>query len=245
MRALITGGAGFLGSQLYRLLLELGHDVIVLDDYSTGSLDNLRGVPGPMLNRRWHLHGSVTDEADVGRAMAMAPDVVFHLAAQVDVGASAGDPLHDADTNVMGTLRMLEASARAEVPRFVFASTAAVFGDTADVYATERAPIAPYGASKTAAEVYVRLYNRLYNMACTTAVFSNIYGPRQAPGRGAVNPPDRGPVGSPTSGVRTGQRRRWLRLPEGAHHVDGPRAAQRRPLVEVVRPGVLLVARRE
>lgn len=199
MRVLVTGGAGFIGSHLVDRLLDAGHEVRVFDNYSTGSAFNL-----------WSAHqrgartitGSVAWRPDVDRAFAECPpDVVYHLAAQVDVRRSAENPGQDADTNVLGTLHMLQAAELWGVQRFVFVSSSAVFGDCgvqpADLH-TAYQPISPYGASKAAAEGYVAMYGRRGVMAglqaanpveavnkamkTTTVLFSNVYGPRQRGG---------------------------------------------------------------
>jgi UDP-glucose 4-epimerase len=196
MRVLVTGGAGFIGSHLVDMLLGFGYDVVVLDDYSTGSRVNLTGMmvdrPGRQM---WRLDGSVARPVDVERAMALGPDVVFHLAAQVDVRRSAEAPRDDAMVNVMGTITMLQAAETAGVRRFVFVSSAAIFGDQnvedanyrGRVHELQPSPISPYGAAKAAAELYVELYDRRGGMSCSTVVLSNVYGPRQRPGTGAVN----------------------------------------------------------
>jgi len=197
MRVLITGGGGFIGSHLVDLLVDQRHDVAVLDDWTTGSLGNLgslyQQVRDDPTRKRIHT-GSVVSAAAVAHALDPVPEVVFHLAAQVDVGASVANPVADARTNVTGTLRMLEASAAAGVRRFVFVSTAAIFGSRGPTAYSQVAsePISPYGASKAAAELYVELYDRMgvdgyHNMVCSTVVFSNVYGPRQRPDFGAVN----------------------------------------------------------
>lgn len=207
VKVLVTGGAGFIGSNLVDALLDAGHDVAVLDNFTSGSRDNLKAAADAArgsFRTLPPLHivtGSVTWLPDVTRVMEdFRPEVVYHLAAQVDVGASAEHPTIDAATNVGGTVNVLEAAKQAGVRRFVFVSSAAIFGNApaptsygGGGYVDWREePISPYGASKAAAGAYVDLYDRMganghHNMVCSTVVFSNVYGPRQAPGRGAVS----------------------------------------------------------
>lgn len=201
-RVLVSGGAGFIGSNLVDALLEAGHEVWVFDRFTTGREQNLKAaLLGYAAAGRFRvITGSVTRSTDVTRAMFEArPHIVYHLAARTDVAESVADPLRDLIVNVSGTAQMLKVAEAADVRRFVFASSAAIFGD-AGVSTTLRmgpdglgvAPISPYGAGKAAAMLYVDLYDRLgasgrAPMLTDTVIFSNVYGPRQAPGRGAVN----------------------------------------------------------
>ena len=173
MRALVTGGAGFIGSNLVDALLARDHEVTVLDDLSTGRRENLD--PRARL-----VEGSVTAPPDVG-----APDTVFHLAAQIDVRRAVEDPAHDAAVNVGGTATMLELARRTGARRFVLASTGgAIYGDAEVIPTPEDAPVAPlspYGASKAAAEQYAALYSRLHGLSTVALRFANVYGPRQDP----------------------------------------------------------------
>ncbi len=176
MKALITGGAGFIGSHLVDALLERGDAVAVVDDLSSGRRERVPdGVP---------LY--VTDIADIAEPMERErPDVVFHLAAQVDVRKSVADPAYDARLNVTGTASVLEAARRAGVRRVLFASTGgALYGESAPLPTPESArlePFSPYGASKAAAEVYLGLFTRLYGLSTLALRFGNVYGPRQDP----------------------------------------------------------------
>ncbi|HTE58703.1 MAG TPA: NAD-dependent epimerase/dehydratase family protein [Solirubrobacteraceae bacterium] len=176
MRALVTGGAGFIGSHLVDALLARGDAVSVVDDLSTGRRENVPdGVP---------LH--VTDIATIGVAMAAErPEVVFHLAAQVDVRKSVADPAHDARVNVAGTATVLEAARVAGARRVLLASTGgALYGESAPLPTPEDAalePFSPYGASKAAAETYLALYTRLHDLSTMALRFGNVYGPRQDP----------------------------------------------------------------
>lgn len=191
-KVLVTGGAGFIGSHLVDALLAAGHDVLVLDNHITGNPLNL--MQAHQRGARTVV-GSVTWPLDIRYAMEFGPELVFHLAAQIDVRASVEDPRRDAGTNIVGTINMLEAARAADVRRFVFVSSAAVFGDSGSPHHASRpAPISPYGAGKAAAELYVDLYEQatyvtdgLVGMSACTVVLSNVYGPRQRPGFGAVN----------------------------------------------------------
>ncbi len=185
MRAVVTGGAGFIGSNLVDALLGRGDSVTVLDDLSTGRRENLRGAieAGARL-----VEEDVRDAAAVSAAMLEAePETVFHLAAQIDVRKSVADPAFDAAVNVGGTANTLEAARKVGVRRFVFVSTGgAIYGEGADqqLPLDEGAPIAPlsaYGQSKFAAEGYVALYERLYGLSGVSLRLGNVYGPRQDP----------------------------------------------------------------
>jgi len=183
IRALVTGGAGFIGSNLVDALLARGDEVHVLDDLSTGRRANLDAAIG----RGARLHeGSVTDCEAVESALAAArADAILHLAAQIDVRKAVDDPAFDAQVNVVGTAVLLEAARRAQVGRVVFASTGgAIYGDTAAIPTPETAPAAalsPYGTSKAGAEGYLDLYARLHGMSTFVLRLANVYGPRQDP----------------------------------------------------------------
>jgi UDP-glucose 4-epimerase len=185
MRALVTGGAGFIGSHVVDALLDRDDDVIVLDDLSSGRRENLgRGLAAGVELRE----ASITDAGAVGGLFDdWHPDVVFHLAAQIDVRRSVADPVYDLDLNVGGTLRLLEAARRQPSCRFLFASTGgAVYGEGEgrDLPLSEDAdchPDSPYGQSKLTAEGYVSLYRRLYGLDTLALRLGNVYGPRQDP----------------------------------------------------------------
>jgi UDP-glucose 4-epimerase len=183
MRALVTGGAGFIGSNLVDLLLERGDDVSVVDDLSSGKESNLAAA----LDRGARLH-----RADIRDAEAVAeiagrerPELIFHLAAQIDVRVSVARPAYDARTNVEGTINVLEAARSAGARRFVFASTGgAIYGETEVVPTPEDTaarPMAGYGQSKFCAEQYLGLYERLHGLSTVALRFGNVYGPRQDP----------------------------------------------------------------
>ena len=183
MRALVTGGAGFIGSNLVDALLADGHQVTVIDDLSSGRESNLRGAleQGATLRR-----ADVSDpQATLEIFEDFKPEVVCHLAAQIDVRKSVADPVFDARVNVGGTASVLEAARLTGARRVVFASTGGAFyGDTDQIPTPEDGVIAPmsqYGTSKFSAEAYLGLYLRLYGLSTMALRFGNVYGPRQDP----------------------------------------------------------------
>lgn len=179
LRVLVTGGAGFIGSHVVDRLLAEGLEVTVLDDFSAGRMENIShhvGAEGFRLVR-----GDVRDEGLVGKVVEDV-DAVFHLAALVDVALSVEDPVLFDEVNVVGTLNLLEACVNSDVERFVFASSAAVYGDSEPAKKREDTlpqPISPYGASKLAAENYIQVFNKLYGLKTVCLRYFNVYGPRQ------------------------------------------------------------------
>jgi UDP-glucose 4-epimerase len=175
VRAVVTGGAGFIGSNVVDALLERGDEVHVLDNLSRGKRENVAD-------------GAQLHEGDIRQDIAslfvdVKPDVCFHLAAQIDVRVSVERPELDADVNVVGTLQVLEA-ARPLGTKLVFSSTGGAIYGECDGPAPEdhpRAPLAPYGVSKLAAEEYIAAYNRLYGSTHVSLRYGNVYGPRQDP----------------------------------------------------------------
>jgi UDP-glucose 4-epimerase len=185
MRCLVTGGAGFIGSNLVDALLSRGDEVTVLDDLSTGRRENLEGaLSGGAQLAEIDIRDAVAVSALAGRA---APDVVFHLAAQIDVRRSVADPAFDASINVGGTANVLEAARAAGATRIVFVSTGgAIYGEGEGLdlplsESTPPAPMSPYGQSKHAAEGYLGLFGRLYGLSGISLRLGNVYGPRQDP----------------------------------------------------------------
>jgi UDP-glucose 4-epimerase len=178
LRALVTGGAGFIGSHLVDALLARGDEVIVVDHLRRGHESNLS--PEARLFR-----ADVSDVAAMLTALRAArPEVVFHLAAQIDVRRSVSDPSLDALVNIGGTAAVLEAARDAGTRRLVLASTAGVYGEPAELPTAEDAPIrplSPYGAGKAAAETYLDLFTRLYGISTVSLRMANVYGPRQNP----------------------------------------------------------------
>lgn len=182
MRVLVTGGAGFIGSNLVDRLILGGSEVTVVDDLSRGARANLTAA----LTAGCQLHvADITEPALAGLVARARPEVIFHLAAQVDVRRSVTEPLADAGQNVLGTINVAEAARSAGVRKVVFASSGgSIYGTPAELPTTEGAPInpkSPYGASKVAAEVYLNTYRELYGLDCTHLALSNVYGPRQDP----------------------------------------------------------------
>jgi UDP-glucose 4-epimerase len=178
---LVTGGAGFIGSNLVDTLIARGDRVAVIDNLSTGKRENLEDA----LGRGAILHeADVRDAIEVARIFAEArPELVFHLAAQIDVRYSVADPADDAQCNVIGTITVLEAAREVQSRRVVFSSTGGgLYGD-ADVFPTPEdaaiRPMAPYGQSKLSAEGYCGLYTRLHGLSTVALRYGNVYGPRQ------------------------------------------------------------------
>ena len=188
MRALVTGGAGFIGSNLVDALVRRGDEVTVLDDLSTGRAENLAWALGAGAEL---VEGDIRDAgATAGLLERVRPDAVFHLAAQIDVRRATEQPAFDARVNIEGTINVLDAARRAGVRRFVNSSTGgAIYGNTPRPASEgERiAPESPYGQSKFAAEGYCDLYRRLHGLSTVSLRYANVYGPRQDPiGEGGV-----------------------------------------------------------
>jgi UDP-glucose 4-epimerase len=174
VRAVVTGGAGFVGSHVADALLARGDEVVVIDNLSTGSRENV-----PEGARIVEL--DIRDESLAGVFAEAKPEVCFHLAAQADVITSVRDPAFDADVNVVGTLRVLQASGDAQV---VFTSTGgAIYGECERPAREDdpRRPLSPYGTSKLAGEEYLATWNRLWGTRHVALRLANVYGPRQLP----------------------------------------------------------------
>jgi UDP-glucose 4-epimerase len=185
MRTLVTGGAGFIGSNLVDRLLVEGHEVDVVDDFSTGSLSNLseaRGSAGRTLTIH---HLDISAPAIVELMVRRRPELVFHLAGQPDVRASLSRPAFDATVNVVGSLNVLEGARQAEVERVVFAASGGtLYGRTApeDLPVREshaQQPVQPFGVSKKAVVDYLIAYRELYALEFCALALANVYGPRQ------------------------------------------------------------------
>ena len=180
MRALVTGGAGFIGSHLVDRLVDIGHDVIVLDNFSTGRTKNL--------SRSLHhqnLKVMTGDIRKISRSFVKrlrGVDIVCHLAAVTSVQQSVRDPVFTTEANLVGTLNVLQAAKALKAQRVVFASSAAVYGRPRTFPIAEDAivsPISPYGASKAASELYLRSFVENHGIEAVSLRYFNVYGPRQ------------------------------------------------------------------
>jgi UDP-glucose 4-epimerase len=180
MRYLITGGAGFIGSNTVDELVRRGHNVVVLDNLSSGKAENLAGVN----EKIQFLQHSITD-LDRLREACRGVDYVMHLGARTSVPRSVIDPLETNRVNVDGTLNVLVAARDAKVKRVVFAGSSSVYGETPTLPKREGmppAPISPYGVSKLAGEVYGQAFQRTYGLEFVSLRYFNVFGPRQDPG---------------------------------------------------------------
>ncbi|HKB90693.1 MAG TPA: NAD-dependent epimerase/dehydratase family protein, partial [Opitutaceae bacterium] len=180
MHYLVTGGAGFIGSNTVDELVRCGHDVVVVDDLSSGTAGNLANVRTKIKL----IQGTITD-LDVVREACRGVDCIIHLAAQTSVPRSVKDPIETNLINVNGTLNVLVAARDAKVKRVVFASSCAVYGKTSVLPIRESAtlaPISPYGLSKQIGEAYGRVFQELYGLEFVSLRYFNVFGPRQDPG---------------------------------------------------------------
>jgi nucleoside-diphosphate-sugar epimerase len=181
-KVLVTGGAGFIGSHLVDRLLGEGFEVTVLDDFSRGQMQNIKAHIN--LEELHLVRGDVKDASTV-KEVIVGVDAVFHEAALVDVPLSVQNPVLFNDVNLVGTLNLLKASLDSDVKRFIFASSAAVYGDSKPARKSENTPCkprSPYAVSKLAAENYVKIFNELYGLETVSLRYFNVYGPRQVAG---------------------------------------------------------------
>jgi nucleoside-diphosphate-sugar epimerase len=186
-RWLVTGGGGFVGSNLVEALLRRGEDVTALDDFSTGRRSNLAEAStwARQGGGVWTLVEGDIRDLDTCRKAVEGMDFVLHQAAIPSVQRSVKDPLTTNDVNVRGSLQMLVAARDARVRRFVFASSSSLYGDSETLPKVETmpaAPISPYGLQKLAGETYCRLFHRLYGLPTVALRYFNVFGPRQDPG---------------------------------------------------------------
>jgi UDP-glucose 4-epimerase len=178
MRVLVTGGAGFIGSHLQNRLIEEGYKVAVVD--------NLRSGKKERLNPKAKFYQvDITDKSALDKVLAdFNPQVVFHLAAQIDVGYSTKNPFEDFKINVLGTLNLLEGIKKLKIKKIIYSNTAGVYGNVSEKQLPVKedmipSPISPYGISKLAAENYIRFYANLYGFEWISLRYSNVYGPGQ------------------------------------------------------------------
>lgn len=179
MKILVTGGAGFIGSWVADAYIREGHEVLVLDNLSTGRKENVPEKAG-------FLEGDITEREVVEDAISgFKPDIVNHHAAQIDVRMSVENPMFDAEVNIIGTLNLLESSVSNGVGKFIFASTGgAIYGEPDHIPADETTtpmPISPYGTSKYAVEKYLEYYKCIHSLDYVALRYANVYGPRQNP----------------------------------------------------------------
>jgi UDP-glucose 4-epimerase len=178
MRILVTGGAGFIGSHVAELMLERQHEVMVVDNLSSG---HRRNLPSAAIFKQM----DICDSALESLVVDFRPKAIFHLAAQIDVRKSVADPGRDASINVLGTVRLLQAATKADTKRVIFSSTGgAIYGEQDFFPATEAhpcRPVSPYGTSKLCAEAYLGYFQRAGGPGCLALRYSNVYGPRQDP----------------------------------------------------------------
>jgi UDP-glucose 4-epimerase len=183
VRILVTGAAGFIGSHVCDHLLKAGHEVVGLDNLSRGKLENL--AEAQETGRFSFEQFDITDPGLTDLVGRVRPDVVCHLAAQIDVRISVTDPLLDVRLNISGTVNLLEACRLNGVRKVVFTSSGgSIYGTPTDLPVDETAPVRPesqYAAGKAAGELYLNVYAALYGLAWTSLALANVYGPRQDP----------------------------------------------------------------
>lgn len=178
-RYLITGGAGFIGSNIAEALVEMHEEVVILDDLSTGHLENIQHI----LDRITFVKGDIRDREAVRSAMH-GVDYVLHQAALASVPRSIEDPVLVTDVNIRGTLTVLEEARLSGVKRFVYAASSSAYGDTEKLPKVESMnpqPLSPYAASKLAGEYYCSVYSKVYGLSTISLRYFNIFGPRQDP----------------------------------------------------------------
>lgn len=178
MRILVTGGCGFIGSHVVDALVNAGHDVAIVDNLSSGTLENKN-------ERARFYHADICGPEADAIIREERPDIIDHHAAQISVPQSVSDPLGDAEVNIKGTLKLLELSRLYRVKRFVFSSTGgAIYGEATTVPTPEEyvpQPASPYAISKFSAEHYIRFYGAHHGVEYVILRYSNVYGPRQIP----------------------------------------------------------------
>ncbi|MEC8947851.1 MAG: NAD-dependent epimerase/dehydratase family protein [Actinomycetota bacterium] len=186
MKAVVTGGAGFIGSTLVDRLVDQGDDILVIDDLSSGSEANLTKACGAGTGSVALEVLDVADQKTTDVISSFQPDVVFHLAAQINVTLSVKDPINDARINIIGLLRVLEGARISNARKVVFTSSGAIYGEVSESQLplsenTSRQPLSPYGVTKLAGAIYLDAYQAMHGLSGTTLALANVYGPRQDP----------------------------------------------------------------
>ena len=187
MRVLVTGGAGFIGSALVDQLVKRGDQVLVIDNFSTGSEKNIEGARNAAAEDLIVENCDIRDSETTKLIFDYQPSIIFHLAAQVDVRTSVEDPLTDLETNLVGLIRVLEGGRKAKTRKVIFASSGGtIYGEpeTKELPLNEDTPwnpLSPYGVSKLAGGLYINTYSSLHGLEGTTLALANVYGPRQDP----------------------------------------------------------------
>lgn len=179
MKILVTGGAGFVGSHIADTLIEKGHEVLIIDNLSTGQEENVNK------NARF-IKADINDFETVENIFSKEkPEIVYHLAAQIDVRKSVEDPISDARTNILGSLNLVKLSHKYGIKKFIFSSTGgAIYGDTKDRPTKEdhpEFPLSPYGIAKLATDKFLNFYHEVYGLKFVSLRYANVYGPRQNP----------------------------------------------------------------
>lgn len=178
MKILVTGGAGFIGSHVCDQFISRGHEVFALDNLSSGKKENL----DPRVKL---LVLDIRSTESARWVEQERPDIICHLAAQMDVRRSVEDPRFDAESNILGMLNLLEAARKVQLKKFIFSSTGgAIYGEQDAFPATEShatRPVSPYGVSKASGELYLGYYKAQYGLPYVALRYANVYGPRQNP----------------------------------------------------------------
>jgi nucleoside-diphosphate-sugar epimerase len=230
-KILVTGGAGFIGSHLVDRFLREGFEVTVLDNFSAGQMQN---ISSHVNSRQFHIVRGDVRDANLVKRVVKDVDAVFHEAALIDVALSVENPLLFNDVNVVGALSLLKACLDSSAKRFIFASSAAVYGGLQPAEKRENMlpkPISPYGVSKLAAENYVEVFNDLYGLETVCLRYFNVYGPRQR-------------FGSSYSGVITAFVSRLLNGQPPVIHGDGKQSRDFVHVEDVVSANLLALESR-
>jgi len=176
MKILVSGGAGFIGSHVTDLLIKEGHNVIIIDNLSSGKIENIN-PRAKFYNQDIGNHEKIKEIFE-----SEMPEIVYHLAAQIDVRKSVENPVYDAEINIINTLKLLELAIKHRIKHFIFSSTGGALYHDKETLAYEDSlinPISPYGCAKLAIENYLKFYNHIYGLKFTILRYSNVYGPRQ------------------------------------------------------------------